>query len=127
MDKAAFLAYARDRYGAEPENPFSTDFDGFIFRHAHNRKWYAVEMEVPRSKLGLEGEEIVPFVCLKCGPLLGGSFQGERGVVPAWHMNKNHWIGVLLDGTAEAETLQALLEISYELTNGKNKRSRAPE
>ena len=117
MDKAAFLNYARERYGAEPENPFSSDFDGFILRHAHNRKWYAIEMEVPRSKLGLEGEEIVPFVCLKCGPLLKGSFTGAPGVVPAWHCNKTHWIGVLLDGSAEDETLRALLEISYDLTN----------
>lgn len=119
MDKQGFLDYARERYGAEPENPFSGDFDGFIFRHGSNRKWYAVEMEVPRCKLGLEGEEIVSFVCLKCGPLLGGSFVGTPGIVPAWHMNKNHWIGVLLDGTAADDTLQALLEISYDLTNGK--------
>lgn len=122
MDKQGFLDYARGRYGAEPENPFSTEFDGFIFRHAHNRKWYAIEMEVPRSKLGLEGEETVPFVCLKCGPLLKGSFVGETGVVPAWHCNKTHWVGVLLDGTAADETLRALLEISYDLTNGRKRK-----
>ena len=124
MDKQGFLDYARQRYGAEPENPFSSEFDGFIFRHAHNRKWYAIEMDVPRCKLGLEGEAIVPFVCLKCGPLLKGSFVGTPGVVPAWHMNRTHWIGVLLDGTAEDDTLRALLEISYDLTGGKARKKK---
>ena len=126
MDKHDFLAYARRRFGAEPENPFSGDFAGFIFRHGHNRKWFAIGMDVPRSKLGLEGEDTVPFVCLKCGPLLKGSFIDRPGIVPAWHCNKTNWIGVLLDGTAEEETILELLEISYDLTNWIRKKNPEP-
>ena len=39
------------------------------------------------------GEEIVYIMDVKCGPLLGGSYLGKPGVVPAYHMNKTHWLG----------------------------------
>ena len=52
-------------------------------------------MDVRRDRLGLSGEEIVYITDVKCGPLLSGSYLGKPGVVPAYHMNKTHWLGVL--------------------------------
>lgn len=37
-------------------------------------------------------------------------------------MNKTHWLGVLLDGTAGEDTVKTLLEISYDLTDQKPRR-----
>lgn len=42
-------------------------------------------------------------------------------VVPAYHMNKTHWISILLDGTMEDEDIQRLVQDSYELTAKKRK------
>ena len=56
---------------------------------------------------------------VKCGPILGGSFLGAPGVVPAWHMNKSQWLGVLLDGSAEDDLVRQLLDISYDMTKGR--------
>lgn len=47
---------------------------------------------------------------VKCVPLLSGSYIGKLGVIPAYHMNKAHWIGVLLDGSATDETVRELIE-----------------
>ena len=44
---------------------------------------------------------------------------GTPGVVPAWHMNKSQWLGVLLDGSAEDGLVRQLLDISYDMTKGK--------
>lgn len=121
MDQAELARYARETWGTEAEHLFSETPETYILRHRENRKWYAVVMSVPRSKLGLEGEDPVFLLDVKCGPLLSGSYLGKPGVVPAWHMNKTYWIGVLLDGSAEEETVRELLEISYRLTAGRRK------
>lgn len=119
MDKHQLVQYVQDHYGAEPEYLWEKYPNTFIFRHANNRKWFAVVMDVARSKLGLPGEGTVDLIDIKCGPLLGGSYLGKPGVIPAWHMNKSQWLGLLLDGSAEDDTIRELLEISYDLTKGK--------
>lgn len=53
---------------------------------------------------------------MKTGPILGGSYLGQPGIVRAWHMNKTHWLGVLLDGSATEQTIRELLDISYSMT-----------
>ena len=119
MTKDGLISYVRSTYGAEPEYLWESAPDTFVFRHRNNRKWFAVVMDVPRSKLGLPGSDVVCLLDIKCGPLLSGSYIGKSGVVPAWHMNKLHWLGVLLDGTAEDAAVRELLELSYELTAGR--------
>ena len=119
MTRDEVLAYAQDRYGAEPEYLWEKFPTGFVLRHQSNRKWFAVSMDVRRDRLGLEGEGAVCVMDVKCGALLGGSYLDKPGVIPAWHMNKSQWIGFFLDGTTEDETVKELLEISYDLTKGK--------
>ena len=38
------------------------------------------------------------------------------GFLPAYHMNKEKWITVLLDGTVDKAQIMDLLNMSYELT-----------
>ena len=120
---ARLIEYVRDFCGAEPEYLWESAPNTFVFRHQSNRKWFAVVMDVPRCKLGLPGEGIVYIMDVKSDPLLSGSYVGKSGVVPAWHMNKTHWLGVLLDGSAEEETVRELLQISYDKTNVRHRRA----
>ena len=34
-------------------------------------------------------------------------------------MNKTHWLNVAMDGTVEGEKIKFLVDIGYELTNGR--------
>jgi predicted DNA-binding protein (MmcQ/YjbR family) len=79
-------------------------------------------MDIPKSKLGLETEEIISVVNLKSDPLLIGSLHKENGIFPAYHMNKSHWITILLDGSVEEEKLKLLLNMSYDMTLKKTKK-----
>jgi predicted DNA-binding protein (MmcQ/YjbR family) len=119
MNRDELLSYALDTYGAEPEYLWRDYPDACVLRHQNNRKWFAVIMSVERRKLGLQAEGYADLLDVKCGPLLGGSFLGTAGVVPAWHMNKSQWIGVLLDGTATDDIVRHLLDISWDLTRKK--------
>ena len=70
----------------------------------------------PGEKLGLPGDGIFSVVNVKCDPRLIGSFRGEPGIFPAYHMNKAHWLTIALDGSAEEGKIKFLLDMSYELT-----------
>lgn len=116
MRTAELIEYVRAVYAAGPEYLWPEDPQTFVFRHAENRKWFGVVMDVERAKLGLPGEGKVFLLDVKTGPILGGSYLGQPGIVRAWHMNKNHWLGVLLDGTADEQTLKELLDVSFSMT-----------
>ena len=116
MDRTELIQTVAELYGAEPEYLWPETPDAFIFRHKENRKWFGVVMEPERSKLGLRGAGKILLLDVKTGPILGGSYLGQPGIVRAWHMNKTHWLGVLLDGSAPDKTVRELLDISYSLT-----------
>lgn len=106
-------------YGATAEYPWASAPSYGVYRHSHNKKWFAVIMNIPASKLGLENDEIISIVNLKCDPILIGSLHKDNGIYPAYHMNKSYWISVVLDGTVDTEKLKWLTEISHTLTKGK--------
>lgn len=116
MNRAELERYIAEAYSTLGENPWVQSPTNTVFRHRHNRKWFAIIMDIPREKLGLPGEEIISVVNVKCDPRLIGCFREEPGIFPAYHMNKAHWLTVALDGSTEEEKLKFLLDMSYELT-----------
>ena len=113
---AELIKYAEEVYGVHPEYLWPDYPETFVFRHGDNRKWFGVVMDVEREKLGLPGTGKVFLLDVKTGPILGGSYLGQSGIVRAWHMNKTHWLGVLLDGSAAEQTIRELLDLSYSMT-----------
>lgn len=121
--KAQILAYAKKTYNAVPYAPFRTAPTYFVLRHAGTRKWYALFMDVPREKLGLPGGGHVDILDIKCDPVLSGSLRMGKGFFPGYHMHRDSWITVLLDGTVPAKDIFPLLDMSYEITREKSKRA----
>jgi len=104
-----------DKYSAEPEYPWNGDDVDAVFRHISNRKWFGLIMTVRRSVLGLHGDDLIDILNVKCDPVLGASLHQELGFLPGYHMNKRHWITILLDeSVSEAKTLD-FLDMSYDL------------
>ena len=125
MNREELEAYILNHYSTEPDYPWADTPRAAVFRHANNRKWFALMMEVPRGRLGLPGAEPLDIVNFKCDPILISSLRGETGIFPAYHMNKASWITVALDGSVPAETIELLLDVSYELTKPKPRRKTA--
>lgn len=83
-------------------------------------------MDVPKAKLRLSGEGSIDVVNLKCDPDLIQILRQQDGFFPGYHMNKNHWITVALDGVDD-DTIASLLAQSYALTEARpRKRTNAP-
>ena len=116
MTRHELEIYLTDTYGITGEYLFSRYPNFQVYRHLRNKKWFAVLMNIPGEKLGLTGDGEISVVNLKCDTRLIGSFRMEPGFFPGWHMNKDHWLTVLLDGTVTDEKIRFLLEMSYELT-----------
>ena len=125
MNREELEVYILNYYATQPDYPWADTPRAAVFRHAGNRKWFALVMEVPRDKLGLPGTEKFDIVNFKCDPLLIASLRGETGIFPAYHMNKASWITAALDGSVPAETIELLLDVSYELTKPKIRRKTA--
>ena len=116
MTKQEFLSFCEKTYGTTPDLPFSNDFITTTLRHEDNKKWYAIVMLLSRKKFGFDSEEKIDVVNLKLPLELFGAFTKEEGVYPAYHMNKKHWISILLDDNLDDSLLTSLIDISYDLT-----------
>ena len=116
------FAYVKATFGTEPDYPWPQEPEYAVLRHADNGKWYGIVMSVPLSKLGLPGKGNVEIINVKSAQVLYMLLYGDPGILPAYHMNKKHWITILLESGFAEKELRALLMESYRLTQGRKKR-----
>ena len=108
------LSYAKAKYDSDPEFLWEDD-DSAVLRRKDNRKWYAIFMNVKRDRFGLEGERLIPVLNVRIKVEDKEMIVDNNGIFPAYHMNKNHWISILLDGREETARIEKLLDDSYVL------------
>ncbi len=116
-DRKTFFEYIKKEYKVTPDYPWKKYPDNAVFRHSDNNKWFALVMDVARDKLGQIGAERITVVNLKIADaLFRDTIIREEGIIPAYHMNKQNWITVFLDGTVPEERVYDLLDMSYRAT-----------
>ena len=91
-----------------------------VIQSGDNCKWYALVMRVSRRKFGFDSDEVIDVVNLKLPTEMFGSFGATDGVYPVYHMNKLHWISVLLPDAPEDVT-KFLVNVRFEATKDKRK------
>ena len=57
MDREILTEHILASYNADQDYPWVKYPNFTVFRHVSNKKWFALIMDVPRSKLGLQGDE----------------------------------------------------------------------
>ena len=115
MTKQEFLEYCLNTYGISPDYPFDDWMESAVLRHVDNKKWYAIVLRISRRKFGFDSDEVIDVVNLKLPTEMFGSFGAADGVYPAYHMNKLHWISVLLPDAPD-DIVQFLVNVSFEAT-----------
>ena len=116
------LEYAADQYGTQAEYLWADAPNYAVLRRTDTRKWYGIIMDVPRKKLGLDSEGIIDILDIKCDPFAREVLLDQKGFVPCYHLNKLHWIGVLLDGSADKQLVFQLLDDSYTIVAPKTRK-----
>ncbi|MGE9922614.1 MmcQ/YjbR family DNA-binding protein [Acidaminococcus fermentans] len=109
-----------DQFQVRPDFPWehSARYQSYgIFRHASNRKWFALIMNVKRTVLHKDGTpDLLDVMNLKIRPQEAEQLHRIPGIYPAYHMNHRLWISVVLDNSLADEAILALIKTSYLLT-----------
>ena len=116
--KDDYIAWIKTQFGAEPDYPWPDTPDYCVFR-CPNEKWFALVMRIKYRQLGLSSDEEVWVVNMKASQDEIPNLIDKKSIFPAWHMNKKHWITVLLTAATDFGRLCELTEKSYELVGGK--------
>ena len=113
--------YLAKKYENQPHFPWEKHPNFAVFKHENNQKWYALIMNLDKSKLLPKHQGEVNVLNLKIDPKQCQEKLTEAGIYPAYHMNKQHWVSIILDDTLSDDYLFQLLEQSYQLTQNKSK------
>ena len=108
------MAQVQEKYGNQLEYLWEKSPDTAVLRHEDNQKWYAVVMRIPWDKLEKGREGLVEAVNLKHDQV--ADLLSQKGIYPAFHMNKRYWISMALDDTLSDEMVLELIERSWNLS-----------
>ena len=113
--KLRLMEYCERKFGTEPEAPWEDSPDAYTFKTAKRNKWYALFMTIPYKSLGLVAKGTLDVVNIKLPPEKVLGLIDRVHFYPAYHMNKKHWITIVLDKEVDEPLVQQLLEESYGL------------
>lgn len=94
--------------------PFD-DGNWTVMRHAVGQKAFALIFE-REGKIWINVKQ-TPEDCFILRELY-------TAVLPAYHMNKRHWVSIVLDGSMKKREIVALLKKSYDLTAPRLRRAK---
>jgi predicted DNA-binding protein (MmcQ/YjbR family) len=114
--KDKILNFAKEIYNTDAEYLWKSSPENAVLRHRCNRKWYAVIIKVSKNKIGLKGDGAVWIIDVKTTSDIIEQIGETVGFLPGYHMNKKHWISILLDGSVPLKVVCRFIETSYGLT-----------
>ena len=101
MNIQEFRDYCISKPGVTEEFPFGPE---------------ALVFKVGGKMFTLTGIEDFANINLKCKPeKVPDRIENYSAVQPGYHMNKKHWITILMDGTIPDKTIREWVDESYEL------------
>ena len=110
------IDYCNNKYGENHVNPFKKHPDILAFVNEKN-KWYALMSNVEYNKLNKTSNIItkVKILNVKYPTDNISDIIDNQNIFPAYHMNKKHWISIVLDKNIKLEIIKELIDISYSL------------
>ena len=108
------MAQVQEKYGDQLEYLWEKSPDTAVLRHEDSQKWYAVLMRIPWDRFDKAREGQVEAVNLKHDCV--ADLLSQKGIYPAFHMNKRYWLSLALDDSLSDNEVLDLLEISWNLT-----------
>ncbi len=110
------IKYIKDKYNDDLEylwEKFPTDA---IWRNKKSGKWYGLLLVIEESKLGINSKNIVEIIDLRYQKSNIENIVDNKKIFRGYHMNKNSWITIKLDGSFDIKDIYKLIDNSYELS-----------
>lgn len=109
------MKYIESKYNDKPEYLWEKFPNNAIYRRKETKKWYAAILTVKKDRFGFETNDEVEVIDLHAPKEEVPKLIKEPNIYPGYHMNKKHWITVILDGSLDCEVIFTLIDKSYEL------------
>lgn len=119
MTRNELIQYIQQEYICEIDYPWEKYPDYVVIRRRDNQKWFASIFTIIGYQVGLDTNEPMDVVNLKCEPDLIPTLIRESGIYPVYHMNKQHWISVDIERYEDEEKLKMLVDMSYRLSRAR--------
>jgi predicted DNA-binding protein (MmcQ/YjbR family) len=125
-DAEQIICYVREKYHDELQYLWKKFPENAVFRRQDNSKWYAALLVVSKKKLGLRSDDLVDIIDLRMNSEKIFALVDGKKYFPGYHMNKQHWVTICLDGSVPLDEIFCCINESYvlaaekKLTTGKN-------
>lgn len=117
--KERILKFVKEEFGSSPEAPWPDSPDNLTLKTAMSKKWYAVLLKTSRKSVDLDGPGNLSLLNLKADPEKIQELLNQPGFLPAYHMNKTHWLSIQLKPDMDFALVAELLKKSYALVERK--------
>lgn len=115
MIREQVLQHVKEKYHTEPEYLWMDSPNTAVIRRAGSKKWYGIIMDIPQNKVGKHGDDIIDVLNVKGDPDDVALLKDMAGFAPAYHMNKKHWLTIILGDIQDEGLVYSLIDRSYEL------------
>ena len=102
-----------EKYGDEPEFLWDKFKGSGVFRNPKTKKWYLAILDTDRSKIQENKKGLIEVGLIKLSVENIEKLLKQKHFYPAWHMNKKHWITVILDDSLPDDRIMELIEESH--------------
>jgi predicted DNA-binding protein (MmcQ/YjbR family) len=106
--------YMASHYGAESDHPIKEEHSITVFMRPDNKKWFAATKNIGCKSLGIDRAGRIDILNVKLDPRVVATLRVREGFMPAWYMNQNSWVTILLDGSVPAEEIRSYLDMAYD-------------
>ncbi len=104
--------YIIDKFKINPEFLWEK-FPGYgVFRNKDNNKWFAVILNINKSKFNGEDKE-VEVINVKVNPNNIEELLKRTNYYEGYHMNKKHWVSIILDDKVLDKEIFELVDEAY--------------
>ena len=107
MNREDVIKYCLELPDTYEDYPFLDDNESATMKHKKNKKWFALVMNVK--------DEV--YLNVKTDPDYSDILRKAYDyIIPAYHMNKEHWNTIIISENNDKELVKELIEQSYNLT-----------
>lgn len=110
------IDYCNNKYGGNHVNPFKKHPDILAMVNEKN-KWYSLFLDVEYNKLNKNTDITTKVKILNVKYPADKILEiiDNKNIFPAYHMNKKHWISIVIDKNIKLEKIKELIDISHSL------------
>ena len=109
------INYVKEKYGDELEYLWEKFPDNAVWRRKDNKKWYGAILTVSKRKLGLNDDCPVHIIDLRIKTEEIATLVDNKKYFAGYHMNKQHWFTMCLDGSVPLQEIFKRIDESYDL------------